>query len=69
MIERAMTMQVPFSWVTGDEVYGDNRSLRMWLEQHDAHFVLAVLCNGHVWPDMMGQVTVEKLAAKLSPQD
>lgn len=33
------------------EVYGDNRSLRVWLEQRDLHFVLAVRCNEHVWPD------------------
>ena len=28
MIERAVTAQVPFAWVAGDEVYGDNGPLR-----------------------------------------
>ena len=54
MIERAMAAQVPFAWITGDEVYGDNCSLRVWLEQQERHFVLAVACNQYVWPDMGG---------------
>lgn len=55
MIERAMAAQVPFAWITGDEVYGDNCSLRVWLEQQERHFVLAVACNQYVWPDMGGR--------------
>jgi SRSO17 transposase len=69
MIERAMAAQVPFAWITGDEVYGDNRSLRVWLEQHERHFVLAVARNQYVWSDMGRQVTVERLAANLQAQD
>jgi len=68
MIERALAAQVPFAWITGDEVYGDNRSLRMWLEQQDLHFVFAVRSNGHVWNESMRQVTVEKLAQTIAPQ-
>lgn len=69
MIERAMTAQVPFAWITGDEVYGDNRSLRVWLEQQGLHFVLAVRSNQYVWPDVNGQMTVERLATTVAPQD
>ena len=69
MIERAMAAQVPFAWITGDEVYGDNRSLRVWLEQQERHFVLAMACNQYVWPDMGGQVMVAQLAATLQAQD
>jgi SRSO17 transposase len=68
MIERAVAAGVPFAWITGDEVYGDNRSLRVWLEQQDLHFVLAVRSNQHVWPDIRGQMTVERLAATVAPQ-
>ncbi|HVK94069.1 MAG TPA: IS701 family transposase [Noviherbaspirillum sp.] len=69
MIERAVAAQVPFAWITGDEVYGDNRSLRVWLEQQGLHFVLAVRCNQYVWPDVNGQMTVEQLATTVAPQD
>jgi SRSO17 transposase len=69
MIERAVAAQVPFAWVTGDAVYGDNRSLRAWLEQQDLHFVLAVASNQYVWPDSTGQKTVAQLAATVQPQD
>jgi SRSO17 transposase len=35
MIERTIAANVPFAWIAGDEVYGDNLSLRVWLEQQD----------------------------------
>jgi SRSO17 transposase len=69
MIERAVAARVPFAWVTGEEVYGDNRRLRVWLEQQDLHFVLAVRSNQSVWPDVNGQMTVEQLAATVAPQE
>lgn len=49
MIARAAAAQVPFAWITGDEIYGNDRHLRVWLEQNDLHFVLAVACNQYVW--------------------
>lgn len=69
MIERAVAAQVPFAWITADEVYGGNRGLRVWLEQQELHFVLAVRCNEYVWPDVTGQMTVEQLAATVQAQD
>ena len=33
MLERAVESGIPFGWVTGDEVYGSDRSLRLWLER------------------------------------
>jgi SRSO17 transposase len=42
MIERAVAAKVPFAWVAGDEVYGDNGPPRTWLEQQHIAYVLAV---------------------------
>jgi len=42
MLKRAFDAGVPAAWVTGDSVYGDNRQLRMWLEEHEYAHVLAV---------------------------
>jgi len=42
MLERALAARVPFRWVTGDEVYGGDRRLRVWLEQQDIPHVLAI---------------------------
>ena len=39
MLERAVEAGVPFSWVTGDEVYGSDR--RLWLEGEGIPHVLA----------------------------
>jgi SRSO17 transposase len=45
MLERAITAGVPFSWVTADEAYGQVTYLRVWLEDHDAAYVLATKRN------------------------
>jgi SRSO17 transposase len=42
MLQRAFDASVPAAWVAGDSVYGDNRSLRRWLEEHGHAYVLAV---------------------------
>ena len=49
MLERAVESGVPFGWVTGDEVYGSDRNLRLWLEQHDIPHVLAIKSNEKLW--------------------
>src|SRR4051812_50025529 len=45
MLERAFAAGVQFSWVTADEAYGQVKYLRVWLEQHDAPYVLATKRN------------------------
>jgi SRSO17 transposase len=45
MIERAVTAEVPFAWVAGDEVYGGNPGLRSWLEKEGLGYVMAVACS------------------------
>lgn len=49
-------------------MYGDNRSLRVWLEQNDLHFVLAVRSNQYVWTQRMRQATVEQLGRAVTAQ-
>ncbi len=49
MLERALDAEVPAAWVTGDSIYGGDRRLRVWLEQHEQPFVLAVAKDEPLW--------------------
>ena len=49
MLERAVEGGVPFRWVTGDEVYGNHRNLRLWLEGAGIPHVLAIKSNEMLW--------------------
>ena len=40
MLERALEAGVPFAWFTGDEVYGSDRNLRLWLEGEEIPHVM-----------------------------
>src|SRR5215204_4751210 len=42
MLSRAFEAEVPASWVTSDEVYGNDGKLRRWLEAQEKPHVLAV---------------------------
>jgi SRSO17 transposase len=48
MLKRVVEHQVPFAWVTGDSIYGDYRSLRLWLEELPKGYVLAVSAKEYV---------------------
>jgi SRSO17 transposase len=71
MLERAVAARVPFGWVTGDTVYGGDRRLRVWLEQHAIRHVLAVkrteplLAMTDRGP---AQVPAEQLLAEVKPE-
>ena len=49
MLERAVESGVPFGWVAGDEVYGNDRNLRLWLEHQGIPHVLATRSH-ELWP-------------------
>ena len=49
MLERAVESGIPFAWVAGDEVYGNDRNLRLWLEREDVPHVLAVKRSEKLW--------------------
>src|SRR6478672_3160449 len=72
MVERALAAGVPFRWVTGDEVYGGDRRLRVWLEEQGIAHVLAVKRTEPLWTlTEQGpvQVAAELLAAQVSSDD
>ena len=49
-----MESGVPFGWFTGDEVYGSDRKLRLWLERTEIPHVLAVKTSEKLWLDGKG---------------
>jgi len=52
MIERTLDAGAAVGWVAGDEVYGNNSTLRQWLEHRQLGYVLAVACDQRLrWPD------------------
>jgi SRSO17 transposase len=68
MLERALAAGVPFRWVTGDTVYGGDRRLRIWLEEHAIRHVMAVKCTEPVWTLTdrgPGQVAAQDLIAQV----
>jgi SRSO17 transposase len=65
MIERAATAKVPFAWVAGDEVYGDNGPLRTWLEDQHIAYVLAVACDHRIPAGAGRTLRADHLAARL----
>jgi len=72
MLKRAQAAEVRAAWVTGDEVYGRDRALRMWLESNEQPHVLTVACNEPVWvADEHGprQLPVAEVAAAIAVDD
>jgi SRSO17 transposase len=71
MLQRAVETRVPFRWVTGDSVYGGDRRLRVWLEQHAIPHVMAVKCTEPLLAMTdrgPGQVPAEQLLAQVEPE-
>src|SRR3712207_2987842 len=48
MLSRALDAGVPVSWLTADEIYGQDKRLRVWCEQHGLPYVLATRSNDTV---------------------
>jgi SRSO17 transposase len=49
MLQRAFDAGVPATWVTSDSVYGDDRRLRVWLEEQEHASIMAVSGKEYVW--------------------
>jgi SRSO17 transposase len=73
MLARALEAQVPFAWVTGDEVYGNDRLLRRFLEERQLPFVLAIRRNEALWVWVAGdgpmQIEAQELASLVEGGD
>lgn len=65
MLERALDAGVPCGWVTGDEIYGGDRHLRLWLESREQPFVLAVAKNEPLWWQGPTYVRADRIAESL----
>ena len=68
LLERAVAAGVPFRWVTGDEVYGNSRDLRLWLESAGIPHVLAIKSNeklGVLTDKGPRQVRADQLASQV----
>ncbi|WP_089957820.1 IS701 family transposase [Lentzea xinjiangensis] len=65
MIERALQAEVPFGWVTADEVYGNDTMFRLWLENLDVPHVVAVQRNAVAVSFELFKVRVHRLIAEL----
>ena len=72
MIARVLAAEVPFGWVAGDTVYGNDRRLRRWLEEQGIAYVLAVKNNEPLWTDAERgpvQVVARQLAQGIPEED
>ena len=72
MLQRAVESELPFAWFTGDEVYGSDRNLRLWLERWEIPHVLAIKRSEKLWAlTERGplQVRADRLAVQVDEAD
>src|SRR3954465_15914945 len=65
MLGRALEAGVPAGWLTADEIYGQDKRLRVWCEQHGLRYVLATRSNDTVATADWRQRRVRALIAEL----
>jgi tetratricopeptide (TPR) repeat protein len=58
MLTRAFAAGIPVGWVTLEEAYGQSKSLRVWMEDHDQPHVVATRRNDDVITTSMGSRAV-----------
>jgi SRSO17 transposase len=49
LIQRAIANGIGVRWVTGDSIYGDYRTIRLWLEEQKIGYVMGVSGKEYVW--------------------
>src|SRR3954465_4835110 len=65
LLTRTLDAGVPAGWVCADEVYGQDKRLRVWCEQHRLPYVLATRSNDPVATGHWRQRQVRALVAPL----
>jgi SRSO17 transposase len=65
MLERTVAAGVRLAWIAADSVYGDDRSLRNWLEAEKQAYVLAVSGKEYLWRNQKQQRVSSLLADPL----
>ena len=65
MLARALDAGVPAGWLTADEVYGQDKGLRVWCEEYGLAYVLATRSNDTVATLDWRQRRVRALIAEL----
>src|SRR3954463_15175492 len=65
MLQRVLDAGVPAGWLTADEIYGQDKRLRVWCEQHRLPYVLATRSNDTVATVDWRQRRVRALIAEL----
>ena len=72
MLQRAVESGVSFAWVAGDEVYGNDRRLRLWLERLDVPHVLAIKSTEKLWASTERgprQIRADRLVSQVEVAD
>ena len=72
LLDRALESGVPFGWVAGDEVYGSDRNLRLWLEGEGLPHALAIKRSEKLWAGTEKgprQVRADRLASQVDELD
>ena len=64
MIQEAAGAGFPYTWATGDSVYGDYGDIRMWLEKDRKCYVMSVSGKAYVWIGA-GQASVGSILKSL----
>jgi SRSO17 transposase len=62
LLQRALDGGLPARWVTADEAYGNDSKFRIWLQQRQVSYVLAVACKQKI-PTETGSSRADTLAA------
>jgi SRSO17 transposase len=65
MLQRAIDAEVPFTWFTADEAFGQVKYLRVWLEDRDVFHVVATRCNDDVSARGIGYGRVDAIIDRL----